>query len=152
MWRRSREKEKQKQIKKRNNTTEQQIQIAGQLSTHRPDCSAHPFCISASMVYVSSAPANRSDGDFFPFTVGMANMSQRDMGRDKCQGQDDREGGEIDRERQRKREKEREKGGAIKGDRSRKVQKERSVRDGLTVREGERVTEKWSGSEQSAEL
>ena len=34
-----------------------------------------PFCMSASMVYVVSAPANRSDGDFSPFTVGIASMS-----------------------------------------------------------------------------
>ena len=27
------------------------------------------------MVYVSSAPAKRSEGDFFPFTVGIASMS-----------------------------------------------------------------------------
>jgi hypothetical protein len=40
-----------------------------------PDCSAHPFCINASIVYVSSAPANRSEGDFLPLTVGIANMS-----------------------------------------------------------------------------
>mmetsp|Transcript_19826 Transcript_19826/g.67080 ORF Transcript_19826/g.67080 Transcript_19826/m.67080 type:complete len:389 (+) Transcript_19826:172-1338(+) len=40
-----------------------------------PDCSAHPFGIRASMVKVSSAPANRSEADLTPLTTGMASMS-----------------------------------------------------------------------------
>ena len=40
-----------------------------------PDCKAHPFCINASMVYVSTAPAKRSEGLLTPRTTGMANVS-----------------------------------------------------------------------------
>ena len=38
-------------------------------------CTDKPFCMSASMVYVFSAPANLSEGDFSPFTVGIASIS-----------------------------------------------------------------------------
>mmetsp|Transcript_6106 Transcript_6106/g.19152 ORF Transcript_6106/g.19152 Transcript_6106/m.19152 type:complete len:396 (+) Transcript_6106:168-1355(+) len=37
-----------------------------------PHCSAQPFCIKPSIVYVASAPAKRSDADFSPRTTGNA--------------------------------------------------------------------------------
>mmetsp|Transcript_8522 Transcript_8522/g.13023 ORF Transcript_8522/g.13023 Transcript_8522/m.13023 type:complete len:333 (-) Transcript_8522:169-1167(-) len=42
-----------------------------------PLCSAQPFCIRASMVKVSSAPANRSEGLFTPLTTGTASTRRQ---------------------------------------------------------------------------
>lgn len=50
-----------------------------------PLWSAHPFCMSASMVKVSSAPAKRSEADLTPFTTGRARRSsQTEAYRSSC--------------------------------------------------------------------
>ena len=42
-----------------------------------PLCSAQPFCMRASIVYVSSAPAKRSVADLTPLTTGIASTSRQ---------------------------------------------------------------------------
>ena len=51
-----------------------------------PLCSAQPFCMSASIVYVSSAPAKRSEADLTPLTTGIASTSRHtcDRTRQAC--------------------------------------------------------------------